>query len=203
MKNTLFLIGAALVVLLSACKKNNNGLVLQNHDSNRLMDTMHAIMSRMQAMPMTNDPEIDFPKMMMMHHQGAINMGNVQIQSGSNDSLKRFSQKMIATQQQEIQELSSILASETTNNSVTAFTKELMDHMTKAGQISDVQLITGDIDNDFATLMIQHHNTAIENSESYLMYGTNAQLKTLAQKMIDGQKMEIQELSNWLKANKR
>ena len=203
MKNTLFLIGTALVMWLSACKKNNNGIVLQNHDANRLMDTMHAVMSRMESMPKTNDPEIDFPKMMMMHHQGAINMGNVQIQSGSNDSLKRFSQKMIATQQQEIQELNSILASETTNNSVPAFTKELMDHMTKAGQVSDVQLITGDVDNDFATLMIQHHNTAIENSEAYLMYGTNAQLKTLAQKMIDGQKMEIQELSNWLKANKR
>jgi uncharacterized protein (DUF305 family) len=80
---------------------------------------------------------------------------------------------------------------------------EQMDHMKKMDQMADVQLLTGDIDNDFSTLMILHHNSAIENSEAYLMYGTNSALKALAQKMIDDQKKEIEELSNWLKANKR
>lgn len=203
MKNTLFLIGATLIVWLTACKKDNNGLVLQGHDNNRMMDTMHAVMARMDAMPKTNDPEIDFPKMMMMHHQGAINMANVQIQNGSNDSLKRFSQKIIAAQQMEIQQLNALLSSESVNNSVPAYTMEQMDHMMKMDKMADVQLLTGDIDNDFATLMIFHHNSAIENSEAYLMYGTNTALKTMAQKMIDDQKKEIEELSNWLKANKR
>ncbi len=44
-----------------------------------MMDSMHAMMSRMQAMPKTNDTEIDFSKMMIMHHQGAINMVKVQL----------------------------------------------------------------------------------------------------------------------------
>lgn len=204
MKNTAFVFGCAVLIAFTACKKDNvANLTLQSHDNNRMMDSMHAVMSRMDAMPKTNDPEIDFPRMMIMHHQAAINMGNVQRQEGKNDSLKRFSQKMINAQQMEIQELSSILATETVNNSVPAFTMELSDHMMKMDQVADIQLITGDIDNDFATLMIQHHNSAIENSEAYLMYGTNAQLKGLAQKMIDDQKKEIMELSNWLKANKR
>ena len=203
MKNTFLLIGGLIVLYLSACSKDENGLSLQDHDDNRMMDSMHAVMSRMEAMPMTNDPEVDFPKMMIMHHQGAINMGTVQMQEGSNDSLKRFSEKMILAQQMEIQELSTILATQTVNNSVPAFTMEQMDHMMKMDQIADVQLITGDIDNDFATLMIQHHNSAIENSEAYLMYGNNASLKTIAIKMIDDQKKEIEELSNWLKENKR
>lgn len=204
MKNTAFVFGCAVLIAFTACKKDNvANLTLQSHDNNRMMDSMHAVMSRMDAMSKTNDPEIDFPRMMIMHHQAAINMGNVQRQEGKNDSLKRFSQKMINAQQMEIQELSSILATETVNNSVPAFTMELSDHMMKMDQVADIQLITGDIDNDFATLMIQHHNSAIENSEAYLMYGTNAQLKSLAQKMIDDQKKEIMELSNWLKANKR
>lgn len=203
MKSTLFFFSAFLVIFLTACDKDDNGLQLQRHDDNRMMDTMHAVMARMEAMPKTNDPEIDFPRMMIMHHQGAINMGNVQLQAGNNDSLKRFSQKMINAQQMEIQELSAILATQTVNNSVPAFTMEQMDHMMKMDQMADVQLITGDIDNDFATLMIVHHNSAIENSEAYLMYGNNTQLKAIAQKMIDDQKKEIKELSDWLKANKR
>lgn len=196
------IIAGTMFISLLSCSKDDD-LELQAHDDNRMMDSMHAVMSRMEAMPKTNDPEIDFPKMMIMHHQGAINMGNVQIQEGKNDSLKRFSQKMIDAQQKEIEDLSAILAEETVNNNVPAFTQEQMDHMMKMDQVSDIQLITGDIDNDFATLMIQHHNSAIENSEAYLMYGTNAELKAMAQKMIDDQKKEIKELSDWLKSNKR
>jgi uncharacterized protein (DUF305 family) len=204
MKNTLFVLASLLVFAFISCDKEDvTDLVLEEHDENRMMDTMHAMMSRMEAMPKTNDPEIDFPKMMIMHHQGAINMGNVQIQEGKDDSLKRFSQKMITAQQMEIQELSEILADQTVNNSVPAFTKEQQDHMMKMDQIADVQLITGDIDNDFATLMIQHHNSAIENSEAYLMYGNNEELLAMAHKMIEDQKKEIMELSEWLKANKR
>jgi uncharacterized protein (DUF305 family) len=202
MRTIILLVGSVLLLSLTACDKNN-GIDLQSHDENRMMDTMHAMMSRMEAMPKTNDPEIDFPKMMIMHHQGAINMGNVQLQEGKSDTLKRFSQKMINAQQMEIQQLSAILASQTVNNSVPAFTMEQMDHMKKMDQMADVQLLTGDIDNDFATLMILHHNSAIENSEAYLMYGNNAELKAMAQKMIDDQKKEIEELSNWLKSNKR
>lgn len=197
------LVLAGILYSVNSCSKDDNDLKLQAHDKNRMMDSMHAMMSRMEALPKTDDPEIDFPRMMILHHQGAINMGNVQIHEGKNDSLKRFSQKMIEAQQMEIQQLSSILSSETVNNSVPEFTAEQMDHMMKMDQIADVQLITGDIDNDFATLMILHHNSAIENSEAYLMYGTNSKLKDLAHKMIDDQKMEIKELSDWLKAHKR
>lgn len=204
MKKTLFLIGSISVLLLTACNKDDVAdLVLQEHDDNRMMDSLHAMIDRMHAVTPTNDPEVDFPRMMIMHHQGAINMGTVEIQEGKNDSLKRIAQKMVTAQQMEIQQLSTILAAQTVNNSVPAFTKEHMDHMMKMDQIADVQLITGDIDNDFATLMIQHHNSAIEDSEAYLMYGSNEALRQMAQKMIDDQKMEIMELSEWLKANKR
>ena len=51
--------------------------------------------------------------------------------------------------------------------------------------------------------MIQHHNAAIENAESYLMYGNYEALKIMAMKIIDDQKKEIKELSDWLKSNKR
>lgn len=203
MKFFAFLIVAAISTFLFACKKETTGITLQAHDQNRMMDSMHAMMSRMETMPMTNDPEIDFSRMMIMHHQGAINMGMVQRQDGSNDSLKRFSQKVINAQTMEIQELNTMLASETVNNSIPTHTMEHMDHMKKLDQVADVQLITGNLDNDYATLLILHHNSAIEDAEAYLMYGNKASLKTMAQKMIDDQKKEIEELSNWLKANKR
>ncbi|WP_348677060.1 hypothetical protein [Flavobacterium coralii] len=47
---------------------------LQAHDDNNMMDTMHAMMAEMEAMEMTHDPDIDFAAMMIMHHQGAVNI---------------------------------------------------------------------------------------------------------------------------------
>jgi uncharacterized protein (DUF305 family) len=203
MKNTFLLIIATATVGLYACTKDNNGLQLQAHDQNRMMDTMHAMMSRMDVMPKTNDPEIDFVKMMMMHHQGAINMANVELQDGKNDSLKRTAQKIINEQQAEIQQFNTILATLTVDNSDLSFTMEQMDNMMKGGKAADVQLITGDIDNDFATLMMVHHQSAIDNASAYLHHGNNTQIKTMATNIVNSQTMEIEELGNWLIANKR
>lgn len=205
MKKSLIILGAFIALTLSACSKEDAiGLVLQNHDDNRMMDSMHAIMSRMvEAMPMTNDPEIDFGKMMIMHHQGAINMANAEIQAGTNDSLKRFAQKVITDQQKEIQQFQSILSTLTVDNTDMEYLMEQMDGMKKMDKAIDAELITGDIDNDFATLMIWHHQGAIDDASGYLHHGNNAQLKTIANNIVKTQTSEIQELATWLKANKR
>ncbi len=194
---------SAILLMFSACTKDDNLPHLQAHNDNKIMTIMHEMMMKMEAMPKTGDPEIDFLKMMVMHHQGAINMANVQLQEGKNDSLKRTAQKIIIEQQAEIIQFNNYVASVTVNNNVPSFGMEQMDNMMKMGKSSDIQFITGDIDNDFASLMIPHHQAAIENSQTYLKYGNDAQIKTWAQKIIDTQKMEIVELSNWLIANKR
>lgn len=203
-KVSFLLFASAMILFLTACSKDdNNGILLQAHDQNRMMDTMHAMMDRMMAMPKTNDPEIDFVKMMIIHHQGAINMSNVELQAGANDSLKRTAQKIITEQQTEIQQFNTILAGLTVDNSDPTFAAEQMENMMKMGKVADIQIITGDLDNDFATLMIVHHQGAIDNASAYLHHGNNTQLKTMATKIVKSQSMEIQEMSNWLIANKR
>lgn len=195
MLNKFLLVAAIILAGFSACKKDNSGIQLKPHDQDRMMDSMHAMMNRMDSMPKTNDPEIDFVKMMIMHHQGAINMANVELQAGTNDSLKQTAQKIITEQQKE--------TTLKPDRSDTAFTTEQMNNMTKMGKMADEQLITGDIDNDFATLMIIHHRSAIDNSSSYLHHGDDEQIKTMAHKIVNSQTMGIVGLSQWLAVNKR
>ncbi len=130
-------------------------------------------------------------------------MANLELQKGSNDSLKRTAQKIITEQTKEIGDFNRFLASNTVDNSDPSFAMEQMDNMDKMGSVSDVQLITGDIDNDFATLMMVHNQAALDNASAYLHHGNNETLKTMAMNFISSQTMEIDELSNWLKANKR
>jgi uncharacterized protein (DUF305 family) len=73
----------------------------------------------------------------------------------------------------------------------------------KGGKMADIQIITANIDNDFATLMIIHQKGAIDNVSAYLHHGNNAQLKTMATTIVNSQVKEIQEMSNWLIASNR
>ena len=204
MKKTIFGLASVLVVMFTACNKSNdNNQYLQPHDDNRMMDSMHAMMSRMEAMPMTKDPEIDFSKMMIMHHQGAINMSTVELLEGNNDSLKRIAQKIITEQQKEIAQLQAIVATLDVDNVDMEYMMEQMEGMKKMDKAIDVELITGDLDNDFATMMIWHHQSAMDDASGYLHHGNNSQLKAIANNIIKTQTMEIQELADWLKANRR
>lgn len=50
---------------------------------------------------------------------------------------------------------------------------------------------TGDVNRDFAEMMIPHHQGAIDMAVAYLRYGSNEQLKRLAQEIIVAQQQEI------------
>jgi uncharacterized protein (DUF305 family) len=50
---------------------------------------------------------------------------------------------------------------------------------------------TGDIDRDFAAMMIPHHQGAIDMALAELRYGSNEQLRRIAQEIIVEQQQEI------------
>jgi uncharacterized protein (DUF305 family) len=50
---------------------------------------------------------------------------------------------------------------------------------------------TGDIDADFAAMMIPHHQGAIDMAEAELRHGSNEQLRRIAQEIIVEQQQEI------------
>ena len=59
---------------------------------------MHADMH----VPITGDADRDFARMMIPHHQGAIDMALVEMRYGKDVRLRRLAQEIIVTQQQEI-----------------------------------------------------------------------------------------------------
>lgn len=50
---------------------------------------------------------------------------------------------------------------------------------------------TGDVDADFAAMMIPHHQGAIDMAKAELQYGTNERLRRIAQEIIVDQQQEI------------
>ena len=182
---------------LAACNRDKEGLEVQPHDQNQMMQIMHQMMDKMTAMQKTGDPDYDFAMMMRMHHQGAIDMANNELQRGDDTQVKDLANRIIAEQQQEIAQLSAYIDSHQPTQQQPAYTQETMMAMQRMDQAADLQVITGDADNDMIALMIPHHQAAIDNSESLLRYGKDETLRALAQQIIDSQQKEIGEMQAW------
>ncbi|MBC7446620.1 MAG: DUF305 domain-containing protein [Hymenobacteraceae bacterium] len=196
-------------LLATSCKKDNDdpeptvkGLKTEAHDDNRMMDIMHENMLLMDAVPMTMDPDNDFALMMRVHHQGAIDMANEEKSRGDNAEMKAIAGRVIVAQTAEIAEMTSFLAAHNAHRHVMAFDTAARLAMERMDRAQDTRPLTGDTDQDFAQLMTDHHQSAIEMAQAELKYGHEAQMLAMAQKMIEDQLLEIAELQEWLKVNK-
>ena len=58
---------------------------------------------------------------------------------------------------------------------------------------------SGDVDADFVSLMLPHHQAAIEMARTELLYGRDPQMRRLAQEIITDQQSEIELMQLWLK----
>lgn len=62
--------------------------------------------------------------------------------------------------------------------------------------------MTGDFDIDFANMMIEHHQGAVDMSQQELNAGKDEKMKSMAQTIIDKQKKEISDLQDFVNSYK-
>jgi uncharacterized protein (DUF305 family) len=69
---------------------------------------------------------------------------------------------------------------------------ERMDTGMKSGPMN------GDVDHDFATMMMPHHQGAIDMAKAELLYGKDPVMRRLAEEIVVDQQSEIQAMQLWL-----
>jgi uncharacterized protein (DUF305 family) len=77
-----------------------------------LMDDVMARMHAAMHVTPSGDPDHDFARMMLPHHQGAIDMALLELRFGKDERLRRLAQGIIIEQGQEIEVMRSILKEE-------------------------------------------------------------------------------------------
>ena len=113
-----------------------------------------------------------------------------------------MAQAIVDAQKKEITQLDSFLATSTPTTMNMEFHMQMMEGMERMEKQADLQIITGNIDQDFATLMIGHHQSATEMAQMQLLMGKNTQLKSLSTMIVEDQNKEIAQFQSWLLANR-
>ena len=179
-------------------KMNGDGKMNMN---NEMMKSMMSSMDKMKAIKMNGDFDAEFAAMMIEHHQGAIDMANIELKSGSDNTMKAMAQSIITAQNAEIEKFKTILAAHK-ENIVKGEHPELMEAMNAMDAKMKETKMTGNVDMDFAMMMKVHHDGAIEMAKGELGDGKGYELKKLAQQIIEEQYKEIGEFTEWLANHK-
>lgn len=164
-----------------------------------MMQNMDAMMEHVNSMKMTGDFDVDFANMMVEHHQGAISMSQVELKEGSDAQMKDMAQKIITAQQAEIAKLRDFVQA----HPATSAQQQPMagGHMQSMHKQMKAMPMSGQVDRDFASMMVVHHQGAVTMAQEELVKGKQAGLKQMAQQMITDQQREIGEFQAWLNKN--
>ena len=172
---------------------------------NGMMQSMSGMMGQMKDMKMTGDFDLDFANMMIMHHQGAIDMSEVEIAKGADAQLKTLAQNIITAQKSEIERLQQFIKSykmTETKKETDEMHNELSETMKAGMEKMRSMPMTGNTDKDYAAMMIPHHESAVTMAKNELSHGKELGLKKMAQQMIADQNKEIAEFKSWIDKQK-
>ena len=189
-----------------------------------LHQAMNKMMQKMKSMKMTGDPDKDFAMMMIEHHQGAIDAASIVIRSGKDEKIKAVAKKIWETQPQEQKDLrehtqmqhgenatakkddshaahsqsSDANTSSSHNEQFSTEMKSIMDEMDS--KMKNMKM-PQDLDHAFATMMIDHHQAAIEMANLEIKHGKMGEVKAIAEKIVTDSEKDISELKTWLSSH--
>jgi len=152
-----------------------------------------------------NDADVTFTQNMVVHHEGAILMANLAGRTASTAEVKTLADRIAAAQEPEILEMQSWLVAWGEPSAADADMGGMdmggmdMGGLSQEEAMTELKAVTGaEFDRRFLELMIEHHQGAIEMSQTQLAAGVNPRALELAQSIIDAQKAEITEMKQLL-----
>ncbi|GAA1863981.1 DUF305 domain-containing protein [Myceligenerans crystallogenes] len=149
-----------------------------------------------------NAADTEFAQMMIVHHEGAVEMAGLASEKATDPEVKALAGRIAGAQQPEIDTMTGWLEAWGEETDAAGTEMEGMDHsgmdmegMSQEEAMASLSELSGaEFDMEFLHLMIAHHEGAVEMSETELADGQNPEAKELAQTIIDAQTAEIAEM---------
>ena len=153
-----------------------------------------------------NDPDAAFAQGMLGHHIGAVDMAEIELKYGTDEEMRKLAQEIINGQQSEIKQMKAWLADHPDTAEPTADTKAMQQAYADGMDAMHEEMMAGIADPApdmaFARGMLPHHIGAVDMAKTQLKYGKDAEMRKLAQEIIDAQQSEIEQMQSWITAHK-
>ena len=190
-----------MIAAIAGCSSNNtsgNDGMDKGDTTKTYISQLHASMNRMMtdmrnAQPSGN-PDKDFARMMMIHHQAAVKMAQVQLSGGSDSTMLELAQSIIGDQQKEILVFDEFINANKGLKGKSRLGQRFLDLMSD----HDMSRATSTVDGSFVNMMIPHHEDGIKMAKEYLKEARDEKLKKIAENIISSQEKEILQMQTWL-----
>jgi uncharacterized protein (DUF305 family) len=147
-----------------------------------------------------NEQDVTFVRMMIPHHQQAVDMAKLATEKATDQRVKDLATRIQGAQDPEIQELTALLESWGVEE------MSDMDHNSMSGhgmmtddQMAQLEQATGaDFNQMWLEMMIEHHDGAVTMAETQVAKGSDPDAKALAEQVIDVQEAEVTEMQGML-----
>jgi uncharacterized protein (DUF305 family) len=152
------------------------------------------------ATPAPNDADVTFAQNMIPHHQQAIDMAKLVDTHTERPELRQLASSIVTAQGQEITQLQGWLSSwgkPATPEGMGHGGMEMPGTMSEADMNRLMDLNEADFDLAFVEMMAAHHQGAIDMAKTELEEGSLPEVKQFAQKVIDDQQKEVDQLQQW------
>jgi uncharacterized protein (DUF305 family) len=162
------------------------------HNPNGKADPMNASLEALKGAEF----EQSFLQQMIQHHRSGIEMAKLVSNHSKRPELREFAEKMIAAQQQEIEQMTKWL-----NEWFKASPKEVANETADKEMKMHMSMLSGkhdaDFDKAFLEMMPKHHHIAVEMAEQAESKSTHPELKEFATKIAKDQQNEIKQMKSW------
>lgn len=191
-------LAAALVAVLTACSATPTTAGTQSATGPTRTESADATQH--------NSADAEFAQMMIVHHEGAIEMAELASSTAATDEVRALAQRIAAAQGPEIEQMSGWLDTWGEAQPADAAMDTMghqgmdMDGMDQQAAMDELSSLSGlAFDQRFLELMIEHHRGAIVMAEAERGAGASTDALQLAGAIIDAQAAEITEMSNLLR----
>ena len=168
-----------------------------------IQQAINEMMQEMKKVPMSGDPDVDFARLQIEHHEGAIEMANIELAYGHEPEVKELAKKTKMANQASKERLESFLESHGDPEPVQSaeyrmFWNEMEEAMEKMELGFQAAPDTQDPDLDFSELIIRHHLGAMDMARVELEVGHHEFTLDEAKMIIEGQAQEMIEFSEYI-----
>lgn len=142
-----------------------------------------------------NRADLMFMNMMIVHHNQAIKMAELSENRTDNENILNLSRNISEAQKAENRQMSEWMR----NLGYEPGNHHLMAGMASGNEMQELRNSNGsEFNENFAKLMIKHHQGGIEMAQNFYEAGRNSELGKMQQNMIQTQQTEIEKMNKWL-----